>query len=71
MKMKKCENDTLLFVGYDCITKALDFLLKFKGEERKVKNKIVECILQLHGHNASAFDTWIILVLVLSIHVSL
>ena len=32
-----------------------------KGEERKVKNKIVEYNLQLHAHNGSGFDTWIIL----------
>ena len=32
-----------------------------KGEERQVKNKIVEYNLQLHAHNGSGFDTWIIL----------
>ena len=32
-----------------------------KGEERKVKKKIVENNLQLHAHNGSGFDTWIIL----------
>ena len=35
--------------------------MKFKGEERKVKNRIVELNLQLHAHNGSGFDTWIIL----------
>ena len=40
---------------------ALDFLSKFKGQERKVKNKIVEYNLQLHAHNGSGFDIWIIL----------
>ena len=30
-----------------------------KGEERKVKNRIVEYNLQLHAHNGSDFDTWI------------
>ena len=30
-----------------------------KGEERKVKNKIVEYNLQLHAHNGSGFDTGI------------
>ena len=52
---------TLVFVDDDCMTKALDFLIKFKGAERKVKNKIVECNLQLHAHNGSGFDSWIIL----------
>ena len=56
-----CKNDTLVFVGEDCITKALDFLLRFKRDEQKVKNKIVEHNLQLHAHNGSGFDTWIIL----------
>ena len=32
---EKCKNDTLVYVGDDCITKALDFLLKFKRKERK------------------------------------
>ena len=43
-----------------CIETALDFCLKLKGEERKVK-KIVDYNLQLHAHNGSVFDTWIIL----------
>ena len=48
-------------MGDDCINNALDYLLKLKGEERKVKNKIVEYNLQMHAHNGSGFDTWIIL----------
>ena len=60
-ELKKSINDTLSFEGDNCIGNALDFLLKFKGEERKVKNKIVEYNLQLHAHNGSGFDTWIIL----------
>ena len=35
-KMEKCRKDTLVFDGDNCISKALDFLLKFKGQERKV-----------------------------------
>ena len=51
-----------MFLGDDCIKKAFDFLIKFKGEERKtINNKIVEYDLQLHAHNGSGFDTWIIL----------
>ena len=56
----KIKKDTLLFENDDCSTKALDFLIKFKGQERKVKNKIVEYNLQLHAHNGSGFDTWIV-----------
>ena len=49
------------FAGDDCIEKSLNFLLKIKGEERKVNKKIVEYNLQMHAHNGSGFDTWIIL----------
>ena len=47
--------------GDNCVGNALEYLLKFKGEQRKVKNKIVEYNLQLHAHKGSGFDTWIIL----------
>ena len=60
-ELDKCRKDTIVFDGDDCIEKALDYLLKLKGEERKVNNKIVEYNLQLHAHNGSGFDTWIIL----------
>ena len=35
--------------------------MKFKGKERKFNEKIVENNLQLHAHNGSVFDTWILL----------
>ena len=61
-ELEKCRKDTIVFDGDDCIEKALDFCLKLKGEERKtVNNKVVEYNLQLHAHNGSGFDTWIIL----------
>ena len=62
-EIDKCKKDTLVFVGDDCITKALDFCLKLKGEERRASpnNKSVEYSFQLHAHNGSGFDTWIIL----------
>ena len=50
-----------MFDGDDCVEKALDFCLKLKGEERKVNKKKVEYNLQMHAHNGSGFDTWIIL----------
>ena len=59
-ELKKSIKDTIDFAGDNCINNPLDFLLKFKGEERKVNNKIVEYNLQLHAHNGSGFDTWII-----------
>ena len=39
----------------------MDFLIKFKGEERQLKNKIVEYKRQLHAHNGSGFHTWNVL----------
>ena len=59
--LKKSIDDTIAFAGDNCISNALDFCLKLKGEERKVKNKFVEYNLQMHAHNGSGFDTWIIL----------
>ena len=60
-ELKKSINDSIAFDGGNCINNALDFCLKLKGDERKVKNKIVEYNLQMHAHNGSGFDTWIIL----------
>ena len=60
-EVEKCEKTTIVIDGDECVTNALDFCLKLKGEERKVKNKIVEDNLQLHAHNGSGFDTWIVL----------
>ena len=62
-ELDKCRKDTIVFDGDDCIEKALDFCLKLKGEERRtsLNNKIVEYNLQMHAHNGSGFDTWIIL----------
>ena len=61
-ELDKFRRDTIVFDGDECINNALDYLLKLKGEERKTaKNKIVEYNLQLHAHNGSGFDTWIIL----------
>ena len=36
-------------------------MLTLKGEERKVKNRNFENILELHAHIGSGVDTWIIL----------
>ena len=59
-ELQKSIKDTIAFAGDNCFGNALDFCLKLK-EERKVKNKIVEYNLQIHAHNGSGFDTWIIL----------
>ena len=60
-ELQKSINDTIAFAGDNCINNALYYLLKLKGEERKVNIKIVEYNLQMHAHNGSGFDTWIIL----------
>ena len=60
-ELKKSINDSIAFAGENCIGNALDFCLKLKGDERKVENKIVEYNLQMHAHNGSGFDTWIVL----------
>ena len=60
-ELQKSIKDTLSFVGDNCIGIAIDFLLRFKCDEREVKNKIVEYYLQMHAPNGSGFDTWIIL----------
>ena len=60
-ELQKSINDTIAFSGDDCINNALDYLLKFKGAEIKVKNKIVGYNLQMQAHNGSGFDTWVIL----------
>ena len=57
----KSIDDTIAFSGDKYIGNALDFCLKLRGDERKLKNKIVEYNLQMHAHNGSGFDTWIIL----------
>ena len=60
-ELQKSIHDTIAFAGDNCIGNALDFCLKLRGEEPKVKNKIVDYNLQMHAHNGSGFDTWIIL----------
>ena len=47
-ELNKSKKDTIAIIGDNSVGNALHFLLKFKGEERKVKNKIVEYNLQLH-----------------------
>ena len=58
-ELKKSINDTIAFARDNCIDNALDYLLKLKGEERILKNKIVAYEIQLHAHNGSGFDAWI------------
>ena len=59
--MKLVKKDTIAFVEENCIAKMLGTLLKIKGEDRKLDNKLVEYSLQLHSHNGCGFDTWFML----------
>ena len=40
-ELQKSIEDTIAFAGDNCIGNALDFCLKLKGEERKVKKKLL------------------------------
>ena len=61
-EIDKCKKDTIAFDGDNCVDKAVDFCLKLKGEKLKdKKSKVLEYNLQLHAHNVSGFDTWIVL----------
>ena len=39
----------------------LDHVLSFKGEAKKVINKIVDCNLYMKAHNGSGFDSYEVL----------
>ena len=58
---QKCLNDCYVFKGTDCINEMLDHVLSFKGEPKKVKNKIVEYNFYLIAHNGSGFDSYVVL----------
>ena len=40
----------------------LDHVLSFKGEPKKIKNKIVEYNLYSIAHNGSGFDSYVVLI---------
>ena len=62
MKWKNGKKGFIVFDGVDYVTNVLDFCLKLKGKPRKDnQNKILEYSLQLHAHNGSRFDTWLVL----------
>ena len=58
---QKCLNDCVVFKGTDCINEMLDHVSSFKGEPKKVKNKIVEYNLYLIAHNGYGFDSYVVL----------
>ena len=61
-EMQKCKKVTITFDGDNCVEKSLDLCPELKGEEHMDKrSKVLEYNLQLHAHNSSGFDTWIVL----------
>ena len=58
---QKCLDDCVVFKGTDCINEMLDHDLSFKGEPKKVNNKIVEYNLYLIAHNGTGFDSYVVL----------
>ena len=60
-EIEKCKKDTIVFDGEQCVGTALDFVSKLKGDERKVKNRIVEYNLQINAHDGISFDSRIVL----------
>ena len=61
-EIEKCKKDTIAFDGDNCVEEGLDFCLNLKGEKYEdKKSKVLDYNLQLHAHNGSGFDSWIVL----------
>ena len=58
---QKCLNDCVVFKGTDCNNEMVGYVLLFKGEPKKVKNKIVENNLYLIAHSGRGFDSYVVL----------
>ena len=58
---EKCRKDCVVFKGTDSINKFLDYVLRFKGEVKKVKNKFFNYNLYLLVHKGPGFDSYIVL----------
>ena len=58
---QKCLNDSIVFKGLDNINKGLDYVLQFKGEPKRIINKIVKYNLYLIAHKGSGFDSYVVL----------
>ena len=58
---QKCLNDCIVFTGLDNINKMLDYVLQYKGEPKRINNKIVEYNLYLIAHKGSGFDSYVVL----------
>ena len=61
-ELKKSIDDSLAFIGDNCVGNAFDFCLKLRREESKdKKGKVLEYNFQLHARKGSGFDKWIVL----------
>ena len=54
-------NDCIVLKGLDNINKMLDYVLQFKGEPKRINNKIVKYNLYLIAHKGSGFDSSVVL----------
>ena len=58
-KLEKRRKDCDVFKETNYINEMLDFVLDFKGETKKIKNKTTKCNLYLMAHNGSGFDSYV------------
>ena len=58
---QNCLNDCIVFKGLDNINKMLDYVLQYKGEPKRIVNKIVKYNLYLIAHKGSGFDSYVVL----------
>ena len=58
---QNCLNDCIVFKGLDNINKMLDYVLQYKGEPKRINNKIVKFNLYFIAHKGSGFDRYVVL----------
>ena len=58
---QKSLNDCIVFKGLYNINKMLDYVLQYKGEPKKINNKIVKYNLYLIAHKGSEFDSYVVI----------
>ena len=58
---QKYLDDCVVFKGTNSIIEMLDFVFRFKGEHKKLKNEFVEKKLYLLAHKGTGFDSYVVL----------
>ena len=58
---EKCGKHCIVFKGTDSINEMLDYVLQFKGEAKRINNKIVKYNLYLLAHKVLRFDSYVVL----------